>query len=162
MANVCEFEMKVTGAMENVKKALEIFITEYENDEGEFVSSSGNPFIFGTSINEVEEEEHGIIIKGDCAWSVAQCMLDVPSSYYAENKHLDSFNGTTLPLVSEELQLKIEVFSKEDGILFQEHYLIDNGSMIVSEDAEYFEEFDDEEEDYVVVGGIENWGKFSI
>ena len=162
MPNVCEFIMKVSGDSKNVREALEIFVTEYTNDEGNFASLNDNPFIFRTNINEVEEVGSDMIINGDCAWSVAQCMLDVPNSYYAENKHNNNFKGTTLSLISETLQLKIEVFSKEEGMFIQEHYLIDNGTMIISEEAECSTEFDDDEDDYVLVNGIENWGKFSI
>ena len=110
---------------------------------------------------------------------------DHSTSYYAslKSRYPEDFRGTTLPIESERLHLNIEVFSEECGMCFQEHYVIINGDIIVSECVEWEEycledyetkeeaeedlgiEITDEEwesgEPYISRGGFGEWD-FSI
>lgn len=92
---------------------------------------------------------------GNCAWSVYCCMFDGPSTYYgtySENDKNDEKSlfrkehTTTLPQISQEHNLKIEVYSCEPGMCFAEHYLIKNGEIVTEEEFEYreYSKYDEE------------------
>lgn len=89
-----------------------------------------------------QDDKYYAIITGDCAWSVHSCMMSGPYSYYSDNvndNELRKEHSTTLVLESKSLKLKIEVYSAEPGMGFAEHYLIDNGKILVDEEFEYNE-----------------------
>lgn len=92
-------------------------------------------------------------IFGSCAWSVYCCMMPGDHSYYksmceGEFAPLAQEHATNLPKASEELGLAIEVFSKEPGCEFAEHYLIKKGDVEVDEETKYSCYLYDEPRDY--------------
>lgn len=88
------------------------------------------------------------IATGDCAWSVYNCMFDGAHTYYAENvesSDLRQEHSTTIPILSQELDLDIEIYSTEIGMEFAEHFLVEKGKIIKDECFRYEEIY---KEDY--------------
>lgn len=105
--------------------------------------------------------------------------LALKNNYLCEKQHLEeSLKASSLIRESKLLNLTIEVFSEEYGVGFQEHYVIQNGNVIIDEcvDAQEYvacefdtvEEFNEEyglnitkeqfeEDDYIVIGGFGDW-----
>ena len=61
-------------------------------------------------------------------------MMEGDACYYQGEEE-----GTSLLKLSKELDLKIEIYSSEPGMCFQEHYYIENGECVVGEETEYNE-----------------------
>lgn len=153
MPNICDFDMKVEGR----KKDIDTFAEWLDADYNYYVDDSGVPRaecssdhhfhrVFNVYRDESDAKEDEItteLIYGDCAWSVAVCMLrHSGSSYYnrgADDVFRYIYNDIDLVESSWLLHLKIEVYSKEPGMCFAEHYLIDNGKMIIDDCTEYSE-----------------------
>lgn len=184
MANYCYYSMCVIGNKDGLEEFIKVIKADYNYGTMEFSYDRHLFRVFEADDDEIEEigpNLYQVIISGNCAWSVASCMFDNHStSYYSSLKrdYPDAFRGTTLPLESERLNLRIEVFSEECGMEFQEHYVIINGEVIVDECVDYSEycleefatkedaeeeldiEITDEEwetEEYIKRGGFESW-----
>ena len=71
----------------------------------------------------------------ECAWSVFTCMFPGTWTYYDkfETDHHGNHFGTHILEVSKRLQLEIEIWSKEEGMEFQEHYKICSGILVINE-----------------------------
>lgn len=165
MPNYCDFEMKVNGTKENLDKFYNYLKADYYyNSDGSLQSCTADKHLFrifevylGTEGIYKEDENHTCIILGQCAWSVYSCMFEGDSTYYShwDNKDKSDFRGTTLPKISEELQLDIEVFSEEGGCGFMEHFLIRKGVVEIEDCVDYHEEEDEETGEYKPIGGLE-------
>lgn len=143
MPNYCEYEMKIKGSKETIKRVIDCLKQHYNYDEGR---PTGKHFfrVFETFEDEEEDWKNNgngtftAFIFGDCAWSVSCCMLDGPSSYYKllneDKKYEDIFMGTTLKEQSKDCE--IEVFSEEPGMCFSEHYLFKNGVCLIEDCCE--------------------------
>lgn len=170
MPNYCDFAMKVVGK----KTDCRTFMSKLKS------YSVPNHFWRIFEANGYDEETHGdqtsLYIEGYCAWSLESCCR--ASGY---SKGVDLFDVNT-----RELNLKLEAFSSEYGMGFEEHYIYDNGECKACECidvTEYFwdrtefptyqefkEEYPDappEEkfdlEDSVVVGGYgDNYAAWTI
>ena len=177
MANSCYFVMKVKGKKENVLKFQRIITRNKEGveiDDETFLQELSKKFHRWVecevySQTETEDNEYIIELSGDCAWSINTAMLTPGNDTY------------TLEELSRDLQLKIEVYSEEYGIAFQEHFFYDNGDCISNECVDAFEYYienedelreaneehgtsytmDDLDDGYLHIGGFENW-KFEI
>lgn len=97
----------------------------------------GNHFFRIFDFNKVcegadENEEYFINACGECAWSLQSCVLE--EGYYSSWKEFegkDWFKGTCLEKVHEKFpNLKIEMFSEEDGCQFSEHILINEDGFL--------------------------------
>ena len=153
MPNYCDYEMKVVGKPASIKEFISVIQADYDYATNVFTGPRHMYRVFEAHVvqePDMEElDENGnaeCIISGYCAWSVAACMLDIGyGSYYSDVRRDQSFGtspdvkrrDTHLLLESENLGLDIEVFSKEPGMCFQEHYLIKNGELTVNETHEY-------------------------
>lgn len=121
--------------------------------------------VFEAYVNRSKDELNASYISGYCAWSVYSCMFGTRHTYYDDfitekygNKYI-GFMGTTLPDESRRLNLKIEVYSEEPGCGFMEHYLIDNGEILIEDCVDYQEVLDEEgieTGEYKIIGGFEN------
>lgn len=121
--------------------------------------------VFEAYVNRIKDEPNASYLSGYCAWSVYSCMFGTPHTYYDDfitekhgNKYI-GFIGTTLPDESRRLNLKIEVYSEEPGCGFMEHYLIDNGEILIEDCVDYQEVLDEEGMEigeYKIIGGFEN------
>ena len=121
--------------------------------------------VFETYVNRNKDEPNASYLSGYCAWSVYSCMFGTPHTYYDDfitekygNKYI-GFMGTTLPDESRRLNLKIELYSEEPGCGFMEHYLIDNGEILIEDCVDYEEVLDEEgleAGEIKIIGGFEN------
>lgn len=138
MANDCEYEMRITGSKETIERVFQCLTGDYNYEEGK--PSHEHFFrIFSATKEELTENEDGTytqVIYGDCAWSVASCMLDGAFSYYecVKKDHPEIFMGTTLKEQSKDCI--IEVFSEEPGMGFSEHYIFKNGVCLCQDEQE--------------------------
>lgn len=121
--------------------------------------------VFEAYVNRSEDEPNASYLYGYCAWSVYSCMFGTSHTYYDDfitekygNKYI-GFMGTTLPDESRRLNLKIEVYSEEPGCGFMEHYLIDNGEILIEDCVDYMEVLDEEGKEIgelKIIGGFED------
>lgn len=121
--------------------------------------------VFEAYVDRSVDEPNASYISGYCAWSVYSCMFGTSHTYYDDfitekygNKYI-GFMGTTLPDESRKLNLKIEVYSEEPGCGFMEHYLIDNGEILIEDCVDYQEVLDEEgieTGEYKIIGGFED------
>ena len=136
MPNLCDYEMCVVGEKSNLEKLEKIM--KYED------SSLGSLYrVFDADLVSIKQMEGNIYrgyIVGCCAWSVYCCMMEGEHCYYQGEP-----DGTSLLQLSKALNLKMEIFSSESGIGFQEHYFIDKGTLEINEEAEYGEFWFDED-----------------
>lgn len=177
MANYCNYSMRVQGKEEDVEEFITIIKSDYCYDKNGNCNVERHFWrVFDAYVvdDETVDGIRSVIIDGYCAWSVYSCMCDGKFTY--QNDHPD-WNGTTLQMESERLQLAIEVFSEEPGCCFMEHYVTVKGKYLVEEEYEWHEyclsDFDGDidalnkccgtsftaedfkNEDYVSIGGIE-------
>lgn len=142
MPNYCSFELKAVGKKENLIKLHEIMNRRYnctKNDEEHLwrvfeAEECDNSFEFKNE--NCDKNEDFIVILGYCAWSVYSCMFDGPGTYQETD---ETGKGTTISRISKDLELKIEIFSEEPGMCFSEHYLIDNGDIIIDDTVDFYE-----------------------
>lgn len=133
MPNYCYAEIRVVGNARCVDEFTKILDADYSYTTGEF---SHTPHFFRVFEAYITNEEVFGLMKRttyqiECAWSVYCCMMDGPMSYYAENKQdfpkqYGVFYGTYLQECARRLGLFIEIFSEEEGMGFNEYYVIDN------------------------------------
>ena len=180
MPNICDFDMLVEGK----KKDVDTFIKWLEADYHYFLDDNGVPKlecssdyhfyrvfdVYYDKSNAKDDEVIRQVISGDCAWSVTVCMLRNCGSLYYKRTDDDEFKDIRkdIDLVESSwlLNLKIEVYSKEPGMCFAEHYLIDNGKMIIDDCTEYqeiclveYETKEQAEEDLNTTITEEEWSK---
>lgn len=128
MPNLCDYDMRVEGKKENIEKLQRIM--KYEEEVHMYR-------IFSADIYDLEKKNEDTCVAsicGDCAWSVYVCMMEGDVCYFQGEK-----DGTSLIKLSKELDLKIEIYSSESGIGFQEHYYIEKGRCVIEEETEYME-----------------------
>ena len=149
MANNCFYSMYVKGTKDNVEDFIKVIKSNYDYGTMEFEYDRHMFRVFSADEGELEvldNDTYGVVINGDCAWSVASCMLE--GGYYSRCKdsYGENFRGTTLTRESEILNLEIEVFSEECGMCFQEHYIVRYGVLEVNEYVDWYEYFLDDYE----------------
>lgn len=142
MANNCFYSMYVKGSKEDVEEFIKVIKADYDYGTMKFSHDRHMFRVFSADEGELEkinDSTYGVVINGDCAWSVSSCMLE--DGYYASCKaqYGDKFRGTSLENESEILNLEIDVFSEECGCCFQEHYVIRYGYVDVEECVEWNE-----------------------
>lgn len=143
MPNICEFNLKATGRKENIERLYKML--NYDESEKYYLHR-----IFGCSytfeedlLNVKNDEEISVFMHGDCAWSLEASML--------RNDCGDDGYLTSIDKASKLLNLKIEIVSEEPGCNFTEHYVVDNGEILIDEcfdliTDEEFEKYKDDEE----------------
>jgi len=130
MPNYCDYEMKITGSKNAIKRVIDCLKADYNYGTGKpehkhffrvFECEDGGDFI------KEGENKYSKYVFGYCAWSVASCMLDGQYTYYNDIKkeYPKIFMGTTLKEQSKDCI--IEVFSEEGGMGFSEHYIFNKG-----------------------------------
>lgn len=169
MANYCDYNMRVRGTKENVYK-FHKRMRDYDSPNHLFR-------MFAADIYDEYDNEDGtttIDIGGYCAWSIESCCR---ASGYSNGVDLFEVN-------TRELELKLECWSSEEGMCFQEHYLYDNGECQINDSVDWyvycfdeseqtFEEFlksnniknktkEDLQDDLLYVGGFKDYDEFRI
>lgn len=149
MANTCEYNMMVKGKKKDVDTLVKWLNAGYDyfiDDNGvpTLVCDSDHHFyrVLSAQSGEIDGEDEDVIrqtVHGDCAWSVATSMLKGRESIYhmPNDKFEDIRKDVNLVDASWLLDLEIEVYSKEPGMCFAEHYLINGGKMIIKESTEF-------------------------
>lgn len=132
MANNCYYDLKIVGTKEAIEDLIEIL--QYKHPVLELYR------VFNADVCEEGSIDNGncyAIICGDVAWSIISTML----------KDADPNGGwTNLQRETAGLNLVVEIYSSEPGIGFQEHYIIDNGTLTVEEEEDYSEYWFDPDE----------------
>ena len=179
MANYCDYEMRIVGEKENVNKLISYLKADYrytgDNWKLEKCTADKHFFrVFEANHDEDYDEikENGLFeafVYGDCAWSVESCMFDAEygyigdklyGTYYFDCKNdgrvnNEDFRGTHMVEATKDLNLTVEIYSREPGACFMEHFIVDKGNIITQENCKWYEVYDEEEDTYVSVGGYE-------
>ncbi len=142
MANTCNFSMKVIGEKASIKQFYNALI------------QNGNLWIGrGADCEIIYEDESYTQIDGICKWSIQSALIDnaismkkEPEKWYFGKNESDGLTFITLIEASEKWNLDIEVFSKETGFEFMEHYLIRKGEVEIDDCIDYQEIWVDEYE----------------
>ena len=157
MPNYCNYTISVGGRTENVNKFIEILNHDYDQVHMYRIFEA-HPYF---------QNQYGMYshanISGDCAWSVATCMLKGAFSYYDQDLKrcmnnetarywidgrgtvseictLYNFNGTHLQELAKTLNLTIQVFSTEPSMQFLEDIkILPDGTMVRNYCGEYEE-----------------------
>ena len=157
MPNICCYEMKIIGKKENVNKLITYLQAFYDYNSSAEVCKEDKHFfrVFDAYVDE--QTDQYAIVSGSCAWSVTSCMLHQGNiNYYTDFKkrYPKIFQGTCMEETTEELDLKVEIFSEEPGEGFMEHYLIDKGKILIDDCVDYYEEYDEETDEIHPIGGL--------
>lgn len=139
MPNYCNYEMKIKGSKDAIKRVLECLKADYNYTIGK--PEHKHFFRVFDVYDDEEMEDNGDgtftqFVYGDCAWSVYCCMCSGDHTYYNSLKesHPDIFMGTDL--VEQSQDCEIEVFSEEEGMEFSEHYIFKNGECLCDDTAQ--------------------------
>lgn len=136
--------MAITGKQDKVEELIQIMRNDYN-------CTPDDPLhlwrVFSAYENmrmsyDDTEDIITVTVGGDCAWSVASCMLE--GGYNNSNNNC---NGTTLERETQRLGLVVEVYSEECGNAFMEHYIIASGEFVANECVEWSEYFMEDFED---------------
>lgn len=167
MANYCEYTMKITGRKEVVNELIEMMKWQGKHTD------NGLGRIYDCWVEDAEEYDEtfvSVYANGNCAWSVLTAMRN----YKGRHPSLES--------ETKRLGLLVEVYSSEPGMCFQEHCMIDKGSVVIDECIDYeehyigdfdtIEEYNEEyrtnfteemiqDEEYIYIGGYgDEYGNF--
>lgn len=132
MANWCEFDIRIVGSEENCK-LFQLII------QGEHEKKFSRVFNAWVVYEEQCSDRYMMELSGNCAWSVA-CAMN------KEKHNPDELACATLQGLSAELCLAVEVYAREPGVGFAEHYWFVNGEMKAEECVDYTETYWDKEE----------------
>ena len=92
MANICSFQMKVTGEPDSIREFIDILNFEHKNGRHMYRVSD-------IYVDDEEEIEHGsAIINGSCAWSVHTCMMEGAYSY--GKNELENYNAKCREIIN--------------------------------------------------------------
>lgn len=125
MPNICNFDMKISGKKKDIERLYKMLNYD-EFEKYRFYRVIECFYTYEEDLEGVDDNEYiSTFISGECAWSVGTCML-IEDAYKYEYL-------TSIDKVSKELDLLIEIVSEERGFNFTEHYVIDNGEILVNE-----------------------------
>lgn len=170
MPNYCTAKIAIKGYKDNVDDFVKMLRADYNYGTMEFSHRKHFYRIFEVldldeEINGVEKTK---IVEIECAWSVYCCMFDGPLSYYSEctmmpQKNIPNYyvphggrdrdmekekefaawhiiHSTHIMAETKRLGLFVEIISEEPGVGFQEHYVINQSTLVKNEESE-FEEY---------------------
>lgn len=128
--------MKVTGLKKDIEEFIKIISADYDYTNNKFTFDRHFWRVFEAYVLELDEELDGnqptdCFIDGYCAWSVSTCFFQ---EGYQKTFGKDEINKrTNIETESKRLNLTIEIKSLETGCAFTEHYLIENGKLLIDE-----------------------------
>lgn len=165
MPNWCAFEMKVAGkteksvntfiswlkndyfySMKDQDSAVDMYKDHYQLGDLHLYTNADKHFFRIDDIwvknTDLKNGKYCAEIDGACAWSVWSCMMKGEYTYYnssvtGEFAPLAKDHATNLIDATKELGIAVEVYSKEPGMGFAEHYLIDSGEVIADQETGY-------------------------
>ena len=157
MPNWCEYDM---CAVAKNREVLERLIRIMNYKDSEYYIYRVNQATAGDI--EQEDDLHTVRIMGFVAWSCG--------SWFDRIERIDETiescgHYITLDILCERLGIAVEVFGKEQGMGFQEHYLCNpKGDVIYNECVEWHQTwFDDDGNDLpepIESGGLEYYDEF--
>ena len=155
MANCCEYTMQIVGqTKESVERLLDIL--NYKDKEF---------FIYRVQYVDTLEsphEEDGLWVAkvlGDVAWSAHNW---VNGETDKNHKSETGAYYTNLPTVCKELNVAVEIWTRECGFQFQEYIVVNNLGEVPCNDCESWElEYDENMEVKEEKGGFDSWGEWS-
>lgn len=125
MPNVCEFNLKATGRKEDIERLYKMLNYD-ESEKYRFHRVFECSYTFEEDLlNVKDDEEASAFMHGDCAWCLEASMLRDDCG--------DDGCLISIDRASKLLNLKIEVVSEEPACNFTEHYVVDNGEILVDE-----------------------------
>ncbi|WP_157456889.1 hypothetical protein [Carnobacterium maltaromaticum] len=150
MPNYCEYTMKVTGLKKNIEEFIKIITADYDYTNNKFSFDRHFWRVFEACVSDIpldldENQPTDCFIDGYCAWSVSTCFFQ--EGYQNTFGKKETNKGTDIETESKLLDLTIEIKSLEMGCAFTEHYLIENGKLLIDEsyDFDYSKFFDDDD-----------------
>lgn len=180
MANNCEYSLKIVGRSKDAVMQAAHALDYKDFKDGYYLCR-----IFSANIFDYEESDGfcSVEVAGDCAWSVNACMFDECYASWRGAKldekkpeHFKDWQGNdcfmkefvTMPILCKRLGVGVEIWSKEPGCEFQEHYIVDhNGEVNCQESIHWHEGWDvDDDGNYIEPnsekdeGGFDDWGSF--
>ena len=156
MANVCTFQMMITGNKDGIEKFYKA-LTQASTD-----AWMGR----GADASIEYENDSTAYVDGDCKWSIQSALIDNAESmqeqkdndgdgdWYWDEEASQVKEFLTIWEACEKYHVNMEAFSWEPGEQFSEHYKYENGE-ITDECVDYSQEYDEEEDDYIEIGGFE-------
>lgn len=163
MPNYCSYDMLIKGKKKNIDEFFKWMIAEYHYGDGlsdcYIIDTNGNHIpvahhigyrVFSCyhesydSDNQDREPDEELTAScfGDVAWSCACTMFKGGSSYFSDIEDTDRRKAISLPEACKELALEIELYSRETGMCFAEHYYINSeGEVQLEESTEYSEDY---------------------
>lgn len=129
MANNCLYSMKVIGEKNSIEDFIKMmkWKNEYKED--------GIGRVYSCSVYESEDikdtDKVAYYMEGDCAWSVCAAMIETEQR----------------SLINESIRLGlvIEIYSQELGCEFEEHYIINEGEIVLEKQTDIFSIYDEED-----------------
>ena len=170
MPNYCTAKIAIKGYKDNVDDFVKMLKADYNYGTMEFSHRKHFYRIFEVydldeEINGVEKTKS---VEITCAWSVYCCMFDGPLSYYSDCTMMPNerttpnyymaygdrydidkekefaaqhiIHSTHIMAETKRLGLFVEIISEEPGMGFQEHYVINQSTLVKNEETE-FEEY---------------------
>lgn len=120
MANYCEFAMVIYGTKDSIHEWKEL-MDDYSK-KNHFYRIFENDLI---NFEKIDENLYRARFEGYCAWSIYTCCID---GYCSED---------LLAKNSKQLNVKVEIWSKEPGMCFAEHIIYNNGEQICNDCFNY-------------------------
>ena len=156
MANICEFKMQLKGRRENIFKFIDALTWKGKVYIGNSISNTD------ISISEYNSLTIAIIT-GNCKWSIRSALID--EAVRMQEEKVQNVNNQMIQSTDEFITLfeacrrfnvNMEVYSKEPGYKFQEHYKYENGN-ILNDVVDYTETIDDKTDKVIITGGYKSW-----
>ena len=158
MANICSFDLKMTGFRSEADRKLISDMFDIGSKPWKQLPVELSHRIYESLVED--QEDGSIVIHGDCAWSVL-CALREEFRPVKKEKGTEFIN---LEELSRRFGVSIEYYSEELGMQFQEHCIIRNGKAVTDDCVDVEEHYplgSDGEEDLDAephkVGGFAKW-----
>lgn len=158
----CGFQMKVHGCKEDIEELINVMCAQYDYEQAKLTFNRHLYDIVKVTVSKdetmVDDKICSCIIGGSCEHSVYESMLLGEYTKYNEMKNKISpkyFRGTTLENEAKRLNVIIEVYSIQNEIENEEHYLITPKGRIIDEENRLIDTKKDKEGNVIKVGGFE-------
>ena len=143
MANKIAFKLMVLGTESNVAEFLSVLSCDDYCDNGKDSYHGSFPRHFWRVdcieqiSSEIRDNNHRLLLSGECVHSVSYSMTEYDESLYHIHNHEYANHGTSLERETAKLGISVEIYSRTQDS--EEHYLIVNGEIIISESIPYEE-----------------------
>ena len=140
MANMCDFEMRVAGRRVDIAAFFDAM-----EQRGKYIMGRGAS---ADIYYDDDEPTTKATIYGYCKWSVMSALVDnaIDMRKHPENwcwpgsdERDDDCEYITLFEACRKWNLDMEVYSAESGCCFQEHYMIEDGTLTCEDCVDYYE-----------------------